>query len=162
MRRPVGIDHREMTEEDVRRAYDGLAVSFDRLEMLNRLMTGRARGRLYRSAHGRVLDVACGTGTNFRYIPGDAEYIGMDLSRRMLDRASDQLPNETRLLEMDAGTMAFNENVFDNVVSALSTCTFPKPSAALHEMARVCRPGGRVYLLEHGRSDVAVLTSSPP
>jgi ubiquinone/menaquinone biosynthesis C-methylase UbiE len=53
----------------------------------------------------------------------------------------------------DAGALPFSNETFDTVVSSLSTCTFPDPVAALKEMARVCRPEGKVLLLEHGRSD---------
>jgi ubiquinone/menaquinone biosynthesis C-methylase UbiE len=53
----------------------------------------------------------------------------------------------------DAEALPFSDESFDTVVSSLSTCTFPNPVAALKEMARVCRPQGKVLLLEHGRSD---------
>ena len=59
-----------------------------------------------------------------------------------------------RFLTMDAETLAFPDRCFDTVVSSLTVCTFPEPAAALREMARVCRPDGRILLLEHGRSDV--------
>jgi len=61
------------------------------------------------------------------------------------------------LYEMDAQNLAFPDNSFDTVISALSTCTFPNPVAALNEMARVCRPDGRILLLEHGESDASLL-----
>ncbi len=53
----------------------------------------------------------------------------------------------------DAEALSFSDKSFDTVVSSLSTCTFPHPVAALQEMARVCRPGGRILLVEHGRSE---------
>ena len=56
--------------------------------------------------------------------------------------------------EMDAQELAFPDNYFDTVVSALSTCTFPDPVTAVDEMARVCKPDGEIRLLEHGRSRV--------
>lgn len=132
----------------------------DRLDVLNRLATGRARARLFGAAEGRVLDVACGNATNVRYLPAGTTYVGVDLSPAMLDRAARRLADrnaDATLAEMDAASLAFADDSFDAVVSSLSTCTFPDPEAALGEMARVCRTDGRIRLLEHGRSDVGPL-----
>ncbi|MBI4490371.1 MAG: isocitrate lyase/phosphoenolpyruvate mutase family protein [Deltaproteobacteria bacterium] len=54
---------------------------------------------------------------------------------------------------VNAEALAFPDRSFDAVASSLSLCTFPDPVAALREMARVCRPQGRILLLKHGRSD---------
>lgn len=151
---PVGP--RPASPGDVRDVYADQADTMARLGPLNRLLTGRYR-RLFGRAEGRVLDVACGTGLNARYLPPDAEYVGVDLSPEMLDRAGDRLDamgREATLSEMDAENLAFPDDSFDAVVSSLSTCTFPDPLAALAEMNRVCKPDGRVLLVEHGRSSV--------
>jgi ubiquinone/menaquinone biosynthesis C-methylase UbiE len=58
---------------------------------------------------------------------------------------------------MDAQALDFPDDSFDTVISSFSTCTFPDPIAALHEMERVCVPDGEILLLEHRRSDVAPL-----
>jgi ubiquinone/menaquinone biosynthesis C-methylase UbiE len=60
---------------------------------------------------------------------------------------------------MDAQDLDFPDDSFDAVISALSTCTFPDPVAALREMVRVCRPEGTIRLVEHGRSDVGVVAT---
>lgn len=137
--------------------YDELAPRMERFDPVNRLLTGRFRARLFGSVHGRVLDVACGTGENFRYLPSDVDLTGIDVSRSSLavaERRAARLGVEADLREMDAAALTFPDDCFDAVISALSTCTFPDPAAALDEMARVCRPDGRVLLLEHGRSTV--------
>jgi ubiquinone/menaquinone biosynthesis C-methylase UbiE len=54
---------------------------------------------------------------------------------------------------MDAAQLGFQSAAFDTVVSSMAMCTYPDPASARREMARVCRPGGRILLLEHGRSD---------
>lgn len=53
----------------------------------------------------------------------------------------------------DSTALPFSQHEFETMVSALTTCTFPNPEASLRDMARVCRPEGRILLIEHGRSD---------
>jgi len=145
------------SNDDVRETYREQAAMMARLDALNRLCTGRYRRRLFGTASGRVLDVACGVGTNERYLPEDCEYVGVDISPDVLAEARKRLagrPREITLHEMDAQALDVPDDSVDTVVSALSTCTFPDPVAALSEMGRVCRPDGRVLLLEHGRSGV--------
>jgi ubiquinone/menaquinone biosynthesis C-methylase UbiE len=54
----------------------------------------------------------------------------------------------------DAQELPFPEATFDTVVSAFSSCTFPDYAEAFRDMVRVTKPGGRVLLVEHGRSTV--------
>jgi len=146
-----------MSTRDVGATYDDHAATFARFDRVDRLLTGRFRRRQFGDATGRVLDVACGTGTNFPFVPASADLVGVDLSPGMLAHARETLADLGRdgeLYRMDAQRLAFPDDSFDTVVSALSTCTFPDPVAALDEMARVCKPDGSVRLLEHGESSV--------
>jgi len=147
-----------MSVSEIKSSYDEFADWTHRLEWIDRLLIGRHRHYRFSDVEGRVLDVACGTGTNFRYLPDNIELVGIDISPEMLANAEEQLADLERdgtLLEMDAQDLAFPDDGFDAVISALSTCTFPNPIAALREMERVCKPGGTIRLVEHGRSDVA-------
>jgi len=155
--RDRATDDRPMPPADIEAAYDDNAGAFARFDRLDRLLVGRYRRRQFGDAAGRVLDVACGTGANFRYLPASTDLVGVDLSRGMLSHARntlDDLDRDGELHRMDAQDLAFPDDSFDTVVSALSTCTFPDPVAALNEMARVCKPDGSVRLLEHGESAV--------
>ena len=147
---------RPMATGDIAALYDDMAAQYERWDWANRLFSGPLRKRVFGEASGRVLDVACGTGTNFRYLPRTAQVVRVDLSPEMVEAARAELAALRRggtVYRMDAQDLQFPDESFDTVISALSTCTFPDPVAAVEEMGRVCRPDGRVLLLEHGRSD---------
>ena len=80
----------------------------------------------------------------------------MDLSSEMLNVARERaarLSIDIGFSLVDAEVLPFADHSFDTVVSSLSACTLPNPALAFQEMARVCRTGGKILLLEHGRSD---------
>jgi len=143
--------------EELQRIYGELAPQFARFEPVDRLVLGPHRRALFSRARGRVLDVACGTGVNFPYLPPGVDLVGVDLSDEMVARAREaaaDLDLRVAVHQADAADLAFEDGRFDTVVSSLSTCTFPDPVAVLREMGRVCAPDGRLLLLEHGRSRI--------
>ncbi|MFC4408348.1 class I SAM-dependent methyltransferase [Haloarchaeobius iranensis] len=151
---------RPMSLREIQAAYAEYADAFERFAVVGRAVTGRYRRRQFADAEGRVLDVACGTGTNFRYLPEHVDLVAVDISPEMLSKARETLaglPVDGDLQRMDAASLSFDDDSFDTVVSALSTCTFPDPVAALREMERVCEPDGRILLVEHGLSDFGPL-----
>ncbi|XVH33266.1 class I SAM-dependent methyltransferase (plasmid) [Haloferacaceae archaeon DSL9] len=153
-------ERRPMSIEEIRESYAECAPWIDRFDWLDRRLTGRYRRRLFGDARGRVLDVACGTGPNFSYLPSDVDLVGIDISPEMLTKARerlDRLDLDGTVREMDAQELTFEDDSFDTVISSLSTCTFPDPERAIREMDRVCKPDGRILLFEHGRSDVGPL-----
>lgn len=146
------------TNDKISQLYDDIAPMHRRQEWFHDWVLGfkRQRRKLLAQAHGRVLDVACGTGENFEHYTYAQEVIATDLSVGMLSLAQERLNelniNKITLQQMDAQQLTFADNSFNTVVSAMSTCTFPDPLAALKEMQRVVKPSGRILLFEHGRS----------
>ncbi len=144
------------TAREIRERYDAIAPRFDRMEALpEALGLRRLRRGLVRQGRGRVLEVAAGTGRNFPHYPPECALTAVDISPGMLALARSRarrLGRPVDLALMDAAALAFPDAAFDTVVSTMSVCTFPDPVAALREMGRVCRPGGQILLLEHGRS----------
>jgi ubiquinone/menaquinone biosynthesis C-methylase UbiE len=151
---PVNFSSRELSEK-----YDRFAHWYDWVEGVPELLgLGRLRPQMLRrlSGKGKVLEIAVGTGKNLRYYSHDCRIISMDISGEMLSVARKRaahLSMDISFLLGDAEVLPFSDESFDSVVSSLSTCTFPNPVSALREMARVCKPEGRILLLEHGRSD---------
>lgn len=151
---------RSKSVNEIADAYADVADNLARWRRLDRWFAGRYRRHQFGNANGRVLDVACGTGKNFRYLPSSSEAVGIDISNEMLAHARtelDRLGLDGTGRKMDAEALDFPADSFDTVISSFSTCTFPNPIAALHEMERVCNPDGKILLLEHRRSDVAPL-----
>jgi len=153
--RPVG----EETDR-IRGIYDTMAPRYDRvIAIADRVLFDDGRRWACAGATGQVLEVAIGTGRNLSFYPPGAQLTGVDLSPRMLDRARTRAETLTRPVDLqlgDAQHLAFPDASFDTVVATLTVCSIPDDQAAVAEMARVLRPGGRLALLDHVAS-----TSSP-
>lgn len=120
-------------------------------ERYERLVADRKR-LLFRDLHGTVLEIGPGTGPNFRYYPADIRWIGVEPNPFMhphLQRAAGQAGLAVEIREGTAERLDAPDNSVDAVVSTLVLCSVPDLSAALEEIGRVLRPGGRFLFLEH-------------
>ena len=108
----------------------------------------------------RVLEVGVGTGINAALYPRDCSVTGIDLSGSMLEKARDRIARKgvrnVRLVQMDAANLKFADDTFDIVYAPYVISVVPDPVAVSLEMCRVCRPGGRIVILNHFRSENAV------
>lgn len=104
----------------------------------------------------RVLEVGVGTGINADMYPRDCSVTGIDLSSSMLEKARERVARKelknVRLLQMDAANLKFADDTFDIVYAPYVISVVPDPVAVAREMRRVCRPGGRIIILNHFRS----------
>jgi phosphatidylethanolamine/phosphatidyl-N-methylethanolamine N-methyltransferase len=104
----------------------------------------------------RVLEVGVGTGINASLYPSDCSVTGVDFSGPMLEKARKRIARKgvrnVRLLQMDAANMKFADDSFDIVYAPYVISVVPDPVAVTREMHRVCRPGGRIVILNHFRS----------
>lgn len=133
--------------------WDRYAPRYDRdIRLFERLQFGGGREWVCEQATGEVLEVAVGTGRNFAHYPKQVRLTGIDLSPVMLDLArvrAAELGREAVLSEADAQALPFPDASFDTVVCTLGLCGFPDERAAIAQMHRVLRPGGRLLLLDH-------------
>lgn len=102
----------------------------------------------------RVLEVGVGTGISLPFYTSDAEVVGIDVSREMLDVARQRLADGncaavTGLVEMNAEQLAFADDSFDAVVAMYVASVVPNPDRLFAEMWRVCRPDGQILVVNH-------------
>ena len=160
-----GYEQVDATEKARRVAgvFDSVAPSYD---LMNDLMSAgmhRAWKAFTVTVAGirtgeRVLDVASGSGDLARVFARRAGPAGevwlTDINRAMLARGRDRLLDEGRALPLaqcDAEHLPFPANYFDCVSVAFGLRNMTHKDAALAEMRRVLKPGGRLLVLEFSR-----------
>ena len=126
---------------------------------------GRRRTVSYiNGAPGTVLEVGVGTGLALpHYAPG-MQVTGIDFSEDMLQKARDKvqrmkLRQVVELRQMDARTLDFPDNSFDTVAAMHVLSVVPEPEKVMSEIARVCKPGGRVVITNHFKRQTGMLAS---
>lgn len=142
-----------------------IQAMFDRIvrryDLMNRLMSGgrdvawrRLAAQEAIAAGSHVLDVATGTGDLALELvrQGATEVVGVDLSGGMLRSAEAKIAARgalpIRLVQTDAMKLPFADDTFDACTVAFGLRNMPDYQAAVAEMARVIRPGGRLVILE--------------
>ena len=114
------------------------------------------RRRLLRHAHGSVLEIGAGTGLNLAHYPdGLAELVlsePLDAMARRLESRLRRSAVPGTVVRAGAEALPLATGSVDTVVSTMVLCTVRDPEAALAEIRRVLRPGGRLLFCEHVRS----------
>jgi phosphatidylethanolamine/phosphatidyl-N-methylethanolamine N-methyltransferase len=143
-----------VNRESIERVYSTYARIYD--HVFGRVFQeGREAAMAQLAPHEgeRILEVGVGTGLLLPLYPRHCDIVGIDLSDRMLDearkRANTLRLDNIVLHHMDASNMAFEDNSFDTVVAAYVITAVPDHRAVMREMIRVCRPDGRIVLLNH-------------
>ena len=116
-----------------------------------------------------VLDAACGPG-NFtrefaRTVGPEGLAVGIDASRTMLERGGEELrrasTSNVTLIRGDATALPFADASFDAACCFAALHLFAEPFAALDEIRRVLKPGGRIALMTSVRRELTVRPLKP-
>lgn len=147
--------------EKIKKRYNRVSKVYDLLESPMEWMVFEDwRIEVAKELEGKVLEVGVGTGKNIPYYPEDVDVTAIDFSDKMLAKArkkAEKEDKEVELLEMDAQNMSFADDTFDTVFTTCVFCSVPDPVKGLKEIKRVCKPGGKIIMIEHVRSDKKVI-----
>jgi phosphatidylethanolamine/phosphatidyl-N-methylethanolamine N-methyltransferase len=158
------MEHEDRATNIARGRYDRNAPFYDFMEaLIEGARFKQWRPLLWSKVEGtRILEVGVGTGKNFSYYPASAEITAIDFSDKMLERAKAKARRQdvnVRLQQMDVQSLEFKDNTFDTVIASCVFCSVPDPVRGLMEIERVCKPGGKVVLLEHVLSANRILAT---
>ncbi len=114
------------------------------------------RARLCAGLSGEVVEIGFGSGLNVPWYPAEVSRVaavepadlGWKLAAKRLEASSVPVTRSG----LDGQALPFADDSFDAALSTWTMCTIPDLPAALAELRRVLRPGGRLHFVEHGLS----------
>jgi ubiquinone/menaquinone biosynthesis C-methylase UbiE len=129
--------------------------------IINAAMTTAAvkdeRRRCLEAVSGEVLEIGFGSGLNLPfYQAAVTKVVGVDpsmTSARIARKRIEASPFAVEFVGLSAEKLPLADESAETIVSTFTLCTIPDVSAALREMRRVLRPGGRLHFVEHGRAN---------
>jgi ubiquinone/menaquinone biosynthesis C-methylase UbiE len=128
--------------------------------VINRLMdnsqTRAIRTRVCAALTGDVVEIGFGTGLNLPHLPATVTGLrAVDPMARGRTLAGERLaasPVHVDFIGLDGQRIPLDDESVDSALSTWTLCSIPDPIAAVREIRRVLRPGGRLQFVEHGRS----------
>jgi phosphatidylethanolamine/phosphatidyl-N-methylethanolamine N-methyltransferase len=150
-----------MNPQAVESAYARWAPIYDRT--FGKITSvGRRRASDYINGRGgRLLEVGVGTGLALPYYSPRLSVTGVDYSAEMLAKAQARVDGlglgHVELNRMDARALDYPDNHFDTVAAMHIVSVVPEPEKVVAEMARVCKPGGEVVIVNHFARDKGAL-----
>lgn len=117
---------------------------------------GKLRSRAMDGLVGEVLEIGFGSGTNVPWYPPEVtRVVAVDpatVGRKLAAKRLAASPVPVDFVELDGMRIGLSDASMDAALSTFTLCTVPDEVVTLGEIARILRPGGRLYFLEHGRS----------
>lgn len=118
----------------------------------------KLRAQVVPKCTGTVLEIGMGSGINLQYYDKDkVDHVwGLEPSAGMREKAAKNVaksPVPMGWLDLPGEQVPLEDNSVDTVLLTYTLCTIPDTYAALSQMKRVLKPGGKLLFCEHGRSD---------
>src|SRR5688500_7744164 len=114
----------------------------------------RIRANVCQALSGDVLEIGFGTGLNLPHLPAAVTRLrAVDPLQRGRALAAERLaevPFPVEFVGLDGQSIELEDDCVDAALSTWTLCSIPDPVAAVREIRRVLRPGGRFHFAEHG------------
>jgi demethylmenaquinone methyltransferase/2-methoxy-6-polyprenyl-1,4-benzoquinol methylase len=148
------------SNDRVRKMFGEIAPKYDRMNHLlsmnvDRYWRWKAVRKLAPNQNDPILDVCTGTGdlafSFSKYTDGKAPVIGSDFCYEMLEvgkQKNSKRNQDVSFVEADAQNLPFEDDHFQVVSAAFGLRNVSDTDLGLREMTRVCKPGGKVAVLE--------------
>ena len=124
--------------------------------VMNNKQSRRIRSRVCTGLSGEVVEIGFGTGHNLPFLPASVTKVyAVEPSGVGVRIASERIaasPVDVDVVGLDGQRLPLADESVDTALCTWSLCTIPDPVAAVREVHRVLRPGGRLHFVEHGAS----------
>jgi SAM-dependent methyltransferase len=112
------------------------------------------RGRVCEGLAGDVVEIGFGSGLNVPFYPPGVRRVAAiepaDVGWKLAEQRVGATTIPVERAGLDGETLPFGDDSFDAALSTWTMCTIPDIDAALRELRRVLRPGGKLHFVEHG------------
>jgi ubiquinone/menaquinone biosynthesis C-methylase UbiE len=114
----------------------------------------KQRRRVCDGLAGDVVEIGFGSGLNVPFYPAAVPRVAAvepaDLAWKLARKRVAETAIPVERSGLDGQSLPFPDDSFDAALSTWTMCTIPDLEAALHELRRVLKPGGRLHFVEHG------------
>jgi ubiquinone/menaquinone biosynthesis C-methylase UbiE len=130
----------------------GNAGIFSLLDRYQHHKFGARKTALFADLPRTIVELGSGTGASLRYLEPGTRLVAIEPNvhmHRALRRQARRRGIELDLRQESADAIGLPDHSVDAVICTLVLCTVPDPEAAVAEVHRILRPGGRFHFIEH-------------